>query len=137
MSYFFPSYCCRFWKQSSSISRTTRWWKERSTTYPCSSKPSPSMRFSISNVLFAPFFWIPLLFLTIQYVRMHVYQIYFSKTFIDLYSYHLFILQETEVNLIITDYCMPGMTGYELLRKIKVNYQLFRRKPNKFPDVYM
>ncbi|KAI4339133.1 hypothetical protein MLD38_024104 [Melastoma candidum] len=23
------------------------------------------------------------------------------------------------VNLIITDYCMPGMTGYELLKKIK------------------
>ncbi|KAG5539215.1 hypothetical protein RHGRI_019695 [Rhododendron griersonianum] len=27
--------------------------------------------------------------------------------------------RDTEVNLIITDYCMPGMTGYELLRKIK------------------
>ncbi|GAV80314.1 Response_reg domain-containing protein [Cephalotus follicularis] len=26
---------------------------------------------------------------------------------------------EVEVNLIITDYCMPGMTGYDLLRKIK------------------
>ncbi|KAJ8755965.1 hypothetical protein K2173_024510 [Erythroxylum novogranatense] len=26
---------------------------------------------------------------------------------------------DTEVNLIITDYCMPGMTGYDLLRKIK------------------
>jgi len=25
-----------------------------------------------------------------------------------------------DVNLIITDYCMPGMTGYDLLRKIKV-----------------
>lgn len=24
------------------------------------------------------------------------------------------------MNLIITDYCMPGMTGYELLKKIKV-----------------
>ncbi|KAI3667270.1 hypothetical protein L6452_42320 [Arctium lappa] len=24
-----------------------------------------------------------------------------------------------EVNLIITDYCMPGMTGYDLLKKIK------------------
>ncbi|KAK8651485.1 hypothetical protein V6N13_141086 [Hibiscus sabdariffa] len=24
-----------------------------------------------------------------------------------------------EVNLIITDYCMPGMSGYDLLRKIK------------------
>ncbi|XWS57005.1 hypothetical protein CRYUN_Cryun09bG0134300 [Craigia yunnanensis] len=27
--------------------------------------------------------------------------------------------QGVEVNLIITDYCMPGMTGYDLLRKIK------------------
>ncbi|XP_022764766.1 two-component response regulator ORR9-like [Durio zibethinus] len=27
--------------------------------------------------------------------------------------------QQVAVNLIITDYCMPGMTGYDLLRKIK------------------
>ncbi|XP_059649265.1 two-component response regulator ARR9-like isoform X1 [Cornus florida] len=27
--------------------------------------------------------------------------------------------QEVEISLIITDYCMPGMTGYDLLRKIK------------------
>ncbi|XP_074352831.1 two-component response regulator ARR9-like [Apium graveolens] len=27
--------------------------------------------------------------------------------------------QEMAVNLIITDYCMPGMTGYDLLKKIK------------------
>ncbi|CAG7905467.1 unnamed protein product [Brassica rapa] len=27
--------------------------------------------------------------------------------------------QEVEVNLIITDYCMPGMTGYDLLKKVK------------------
>lgn len=27
--------------------------------------------------------------------------------------------QEVEVNLIITDYCMPEMTGYDLLKKIK------------------
>jgi two-component response regulator (ARR-A family) len=27
--------------------------------------------------------------------------------------------QEVGVNLIITDYCMPGMTGYDLLKKIK------------------
>ncbi|KAK9056436.1 hypothetical protein SSX86_023797 [Deinandra increscens subsp. villosa] len=29
------------------------------------------------------------------------------------------ITQEVEVNLIITDYCMPGMTGYDLLKKVK------------------
>lgn len=29
------------------------------------------------------------------------------------------IHQDVEVNLIITDYCMPEMTGYDLLRKIK------------------
>ena len=27
--------------------------------------------------------------------------------------------QEVGVNLIITDYCMPGMTGYDLLRRVK------------------
>ncbi|GMI73249.1 RESPONSE REGULATOR 4, response regulator 9 [Hibiscus trionum] len=27
--------------------------------------------------------------------------------------------EQVGVNLIITDYCMPGMTGYDLLRKIK------------------
>ncbi|RHN60104.1 putative response regulator and transcription factor RR-A-type family [Medicago truncatula] len=27
---------------------------------------------------------------------------------------------DVDVNLIIADYCMPGMTGYDLLRKIKV-----------------
>ncbi|KAK8631233.1 hypothetical protein V6N13_079990 [Hibiscus sabdariffa] len=27
--------------------------------------------------------------------------------------------QQVGVNLIITDYCMPGMTGYDLLRRIK------------------
>ncbi|KAL0404832.1 UNVERIFIED_CONTAM: Two-component response regulator ARR8 [Sesamum radiatum] len=26
---------------------------------------------------------------------------------------------EVEVNLVITDYCMPGMTGYDLLKKMK------------------
>lgn len=29
------------------------------------------------------------------------------------------IQQEVDVNLIITDYCMPGMTGYDLLKKVK------------------
>lgn len=32
-------------------------------------------------------------------------------------------LQDVDVNLIITDYCMPGMTGYDLLKKIKVSYK--------------
>ncbi|KAL3370655.1 hypothetical protein AABB24_007621 [Solanum stoloniferum] len=33
-------------------------------------------------------------------------------------------LQQVEVNLIITDYCMPGMTGYDLLKKIKESSSL-------------
>ena len=28
--------------------------------------------------------------------------------------------QHMEINMIITDYCMPGMTGYDLLKKIRV-----------------
>ncbi|XP_076939534.1 two-component response regulator ORR9-like [Bidens hawaiensis] len=32
--------------------------------------------------------------------------------------------QEVEVNLIITDYCMPGMTGYDLLKKVKKSSSL-------------
>ncbi|KAG2671856.1 hypothetical protein I3760_13G013000 [Carya illinoinensis] len=32
--------------------------------------------------------------------------------------------QDVDVNLIITDYCMPGMTGYDLLRKIKESESL-------------
>ncbi|KAI5682719.1 hypothetical protein M9H77_03947 [Catharanthus roseus] len=32
--------------------------------------------------------------------------------------------QEAEVNLVITDYCMPGMTGYDLLKKIKESASL-------------
>ncbi|KAF2289278.1 hypothetical protein GH714_033895 [Hevea brasiliensis] len=31
---------------------------------------------------------------------------------------------EVEVNLIITDYCMPGMSGYDLLKKIKESSSL-------------
>ncbi|XP_062173268.1 two-component response regulator ARR17-like [Alnus glutinosa] len=32
---------------------------------------------------------------------------------------HAFNGDASKVNLIITDYCMPGMTGYDLLKKIK------------------
>ncbi|XVF40919.1 hypothetical protein PTKIN_Ptkin01aG0239600 [Pterospermum kingtungense] len=32
--------------------------------------------------------------------------------------------REVEVNLVITDYCMPGMTGYDLLKKIKESSSL-------------
>ncbi|XP_075508851.1 two-component response regulator ORR9-like [Primulina tabacum] len=32
--------------------------------------------------------------------------------------------QVVQVNLVITDYCMPGMTGYDLLRKIKESSSL-------------
>jgi CheY-like chemotaxis protein len=38
-----------------------------------------------------------------------------------LFSFGLF-LQAFQVNLIITDYCMPGMTGYDLLKTVKVLY---------------
>ncbi|WCJ33364.1 Two-component response regulator ARR9 [Euphorbia peplus] len=31
---------------------------------------------------------------------------------------------EVDVNLIITDYCMPGMTGYDLLKKVKESSSL-------------
>ncbi|KAI5681933.1 hypothetical protein M9H77_03161 [Catharanthus roseus] len=36
--------------------------------------------------------------------------------------FHLVLMKQGDlkVNLIITDYCMPEMTGYELLKKIKI-----------------
>ncbi|XP_019185509.1 PREDICTED: two-component response regulator ORR9-like [Ipomoea nil] len=40
-------------------------------------------------------------------------------TVVDSGSKALGLLSEVEVNLIITDYSMPGMTGYDLLREIK------------------
>ncbi|XP_013622285.1 PREDICTED: two-component response regulator ARR8-like [Brassica oleracea var. oleracea] len=35
---------------------------------------------------------------------------------------------EVEINLIITDYCMPGITGYDLLKRVKES-AAFRRIP--------
>ncbi|KAK1628931.1 hypothetical protein QYE76_003246 [Lolium multiflorum] len=41
---------------------------------------------------------------------------------ISVHADHLDV--EVSVNLIITDYCMPGMTGYDLLKKIKESSSL-------------
>ncbi|KAM0837038.1 hypothetical protein ACQ4PT_061913 [Festuca glaucescens] len=41
---------------------------------------------------------------------------------ISVHADHLDV--EVNVNLIITDYCMPGMTGYDLLKKIKESSSL-------------
>lgn len=30
-------------------------------------------------------------------------------------------MQGTKVNMIMTDYCMPGMSGYDLLKRLKVH----------------
>ena len=50
---------------------------------------------------------------------------YTMKVFYELISIicssWYFPWQVLKVNLIITDYSMPGMTGYELLKRIKVN----------------
>lgn len=34
----------------------------------------------------------------------------------------IILIQDLKINLIMTDYSMPGMTGYELLKKIKVSF---------------
>lgn len=39
--------------------------------------------------------------------------------FLGLNNEDLNAVSPTQVNLIVTDYCMPGMTGFDLLRKIK------------------
>ena len=31
-------------------------------------------------------------------------------------------MQGLKVNLIMTDYCMPGMSGYDLLKRVKVTH---------------
>ncbi|KAE9610048.1 putative response regulator and transcription factor RR-A-type family [Lupinus albus] len=40
-----------------------------------------------------------------------------------------FGFDSVKVNMIITDYSMPGMTGYELLKKIKQESSVFREIP--------
>lgn len=45
-----------------------------------------------------------------------------------LIDWWLWWLQSAKVNLIMTDYSMPGMTGYELLKKIKVGSCFFFHK---------
>ncbi|RAL53820.1 unnamed protein product [Cuscuta campestris] len=42
-----------------------------------------------------------------------------TVTVVDSGAKALRVVEEAEVNLIITDYTMPGMTGYDLLREIK------------------
>ncbi|VFQ94779.1 unnamed protein product [Cuscuta campestris] len=42
-----------------------------------------------------------------------------TVTVVDSATKALRVVEEAEVNLIITDYSMPGMTGYDLLREIK------------------
>lgn len=41
------------------------------------------------------------------------------------------LFQEPNVNMIITDYCMPEMTGYELLKKVKVSTSIDRFLPEE------
>lgn len=40
-------------------------------------------------------------------------------------------LQEQAVDMVLTDYCMPEMTGYDLLKAIKVYLFLFLKKKRK------
>lgn len=59
-----------------------------------------------------------------QYLRFPTFLVnflhFFSLSWVSEFLWCFVVLQEVEVNLIITDYCMPGMTGYDLLKKIKV-----------------
>lgn len=47
--------------------------------------------------------------------------LFISPIYATFFYYSLFVeLQVSKVNLIMTDYSMPGITGYDLLKRIKV-----------------
>jgi CheY-like chemotaxis protein len=66
-----------------------------------------------------------LTFLFIVFLYLYFLCVYVLISFVLAFIIYLFILpffclQEPNVNMIITDYSMPEMTGYELLKKVKV-----------------
>ena len=50
----------------------------------------------------------------------------------------LFLIQELQVNMIITDYSMSGMSGYDLLKRVKVFlFCLFYQQSKVDREVFM
>ena len=83
--------------------------------------PQTILRYDSFLVFSLSMFEIPFL------VNFHLSFFYSSKlkvkkilSWLSEFLWCFVVSQEVEVNLIITDYCMPGMTGYDLLKKIKV-----------------